>query len=544
MAIALPPPITPQPASAVELRTESQQQQALQLDYKGTLLHVFGGKPPPEEQLRRAVASADNLSDAIRAVGYAYYLDGTPAALVSYAAVLGYEKDVYIRVIPGRVSEVTGPPRLLPYFDNLKNGKPLSSSALEADRALADSLSNRAGEQYQPQFKPAGGDQAGGDEVILDLGQPTPGPHQLSAAASFSNYGNRYAGPELVGAGLRASLASGDELGVSGVSDARFLGFGGNRYQEGDAAWSRVSRYGVFGLQGQYADFRENLQGYQLDGKLDAIGATWLYPLYADFQHRLNLQAKLERDHEAVDEIATVSVNSCNLLGDLLGLLGLVSCTDSTTLEAEALSEQYNSAELSLNYVSRSEHDGRTNELQAALALRKGLGPSHASESTANLGYLALRPSLTARYSFTPHWAVLGEGSAQFSDGSVPQQQEFVIGGPANLHAYTSGAGVGDHGETGRISVEWKGLGDSWTERYGIRPHAFVEYGSATLHHLPMGGSGTVSLADAGLSTELRFTSWLSGGLSAARSFHSQGAQYSPNGLDKKYVFFQVAAKY
>lgn len=540
MAIALPPPITPQPASAVELRAESQQQQALSIDFKGTQIHVFGERMPPAERLRQAVAAADNLSDAIRAIGYAWYLDGTPAALVSYAAVLGYARDVYVRVIPGRISDVTGPARLLPYFDNLKSGKPLSASALESDRALADGLANRAGEQFQPQFKPAGGDQ-----VALDLGQPAPGPHQISAAASFSNYGNRYAGPELVGAGLRGSLASGDELSLSGVGDARFLGFGGNHYQEGDGAWSRVSRFGVFGLQGQYADFRETLSGYQLDGKLDSISASWLYPLYADFQHRLNLQARIERDHESIDEIATVGVNSCNLLGDLLQLLGLVGCTSSTTVQAEALSEQYNSAELALSYVSRSEHGGRTNELQGALALRKGLGPAHATQSAANLGYLAVRPSLSARYSFTPHWAVLGEGSAQFSDGSVPQQQQFVIGGPSSLHAYTSGAGVGDRGQNARLSLEWKGGGDSWPERYGIRPHLFVEYGTATLDHGAAGGAAaSVSLADAGLSTDLRFTSWLSGGVSAAQSFYSHGAQYSPNGLEKKYLFFQIAAKY
>jgi hemolysin activation/secretion protein len=540
MAIALPPPITPQPASAVELRTESRQQQALSIDYKGTQIHVFGGNLPPADKLRRAVAAADNLSDVIRAVGYVYYLDGYPAALVSYAVVLGYEKDVYVRVTPGKVSEVTGPAELLPYFNNLKNGKPLTAQALESDRALADGLSNRAGEQFQPQFKPAGDDQ-----VVLDLGQPAPGPRQFSAAASFSNYGNRYAGPELVGAGLRASLSSGDELGLSGVSDARFLGFGGNHYQEGDAAWSRISRFGVFGVQGQYADFRENLSSYQLDGKLDSISATWLYPLYTDFQHRLNLQAKLERDHEAIDEIADVGVNSCNLVGDLLQLLGLVSCTSSNTVEAEALSEQYNSAELTLSYVGRSEHDGRTNELQAALALRKGLGPAHAAGSAARLDYLAIRPALSARYSFTPHWAVIGEGSAQFSGGTAPQQQQFVIGGPTSLHAYTSGTGVGDRGENGRISVEWKSDGDSWTERHGIRPHAFVEYGTATLDHGAVGGAAAaVSLADAGLSTDLRFTSWLSGGLSAAQSFYNHGAQYSPNGLDKKYVFFQLAAKY
>jgi hemolysin activation/secretion protein len=540
MAIALPPPITPQPASAVELRAESLAQQSLLIDYKGTHIHVFGSKLLPAERLSKAVAGADNLSDAIRAIGYAYYVDGYPAALVSYAAVLGYEQDVYIRVVPASVSEVTGPAPLLPYFNNLKNGKPLTAHALEHDRALADGLATRAGEQLQPQFTPSGADQ-----VVLDLGQPTDSQRQLAAAASFSNYGNRYAGPELVGLGLRRSFSSGDELSLSSVSDGRFLGFGGNHYQEGDGGWSRVSRFGVFALQGQYADFRENLSGYRLDGKLDALSASWLYPLYADFQQRLNLQARFERDHEAVDEIATLSSNSCNLIGDLLQLLGLINCTDSTTVDLEALSEQYNNTELALSYVGRSQHDDRSSELQAGVAVRKGLGPGHVASSNADLGYLLWRPSLSARYGLSAHWSLLADGNAQFSGNAVPQQQQFVIGGPSSLHAYTSGAGVGDRGENARLGVEWKGSGDSWVERYGIRPRLFVEYGSTTLGHgTPAGSPISVSLADVGLATEVRFTSWLSGGLSAADSFYRHGEQNSPNGLEKKYVFFQLAAKY
>jgi hypothetical protein len=543
MAIALPPPIEPQEASPVELREQWLQQPQLELDFKGMRLHVFGAHLVPAARLRQAVAVCASLSDAIRTVAYLHYAGGYPASLVSYAAVnAGGAYDIYVRVVPGRVREVAGPPALLPYFSNLGGGQgPLTDAGLEQDRALADGYTERAGEQYKPVFT-----RLGGDEVRLDLGQPAPGPRQTAVVGSFSNYGNRYAGPYIALAGLRQDFSSGDELSLSGGASVRFLGLGGGRsepYHEGDAGWSRVTRFGVFALQGRYAEFSQEVQGFHLDGKLDAYSAGWLYPLYSDFRQRFNVQARVLREHEAVQTPEQTA--SCNALGSLLELLGLVSCPLVQSPGGEVLSELYNSAELGLSYVGHSQHGEYQSELQAGLLLRKGLGPHHAGESSASLDYFLVQPSFSLRVPFTARWTALADGSFQLSNNVLPQQEKFVLGGPTSLHAYEAGSGIGDHGENLRLGLEWKGTADSWTERYGIRPRAFAEYGSARLEATALGaGDGRVTMADAGLATDLRFTSWLGGSLSAAQSFYRRGADNSPDGLATKYVFFQLAAKY
>lgn len=543
LAIALPPPITPQQGSVVELRAQSQVQHGQVIEYrKGTRIHVFGAPAADPDQLRQAVVAAETLSDAVRTIGYVYYVSGYPATLVSYAASLQAVVDIYVRVVPCRVTDVSGAPELRAYFSDLKDGQaPLTAARLEADRALADGLAQRAGVQYQPRFVPAGD-----GRVVLDLGQAHPDQRQPYVLGTFGNYGNRYAGPYLATASLRDSFSSGDEFTLSGGASVRFLGLGGAHsepYHEGDAGWSRVTPYGVFALQGRYADFSQSVQGVRFNGKLSSGSVSWLYPLYSDFQQRLNVQGKFERDHEAID--APVATAGCNPLGGLLSLLGLSSCPVTVSSGGEALSEQYNSAELGLSYVGRVQHGERQAELQAGLLLRKGLGPHQSAGSGASLDYFLWQPSFSARYAFTPHWSVLGDGSFQFANSVLPQQQMFVIGGPASLHAYQAGAGIGDHGENLLLGLEWKGYDDSWVERHGLRPRGFVEYGATSLARRSVGDpNGTVAIADVGAAADLRFTSWLAGSLSLAQPVYRRGEESSPDGLAGKYVFFQLAAKY
>jgi hypothetical protein len=545
MAIALPPPIPPQEGSVAELRQQLQGQQELLIEYKqGVIIHVFGSQLVAADRMHQAVVAAANISDAVRTVGYIYYVSGYPATLVTYAETGQYIADIYVRVVPGRVRDVTAPPALLPYFSNLKGGKaPLTSAALEADRAPADGLTERSGEQYKPVFRPVAA-----DEVVLDLGDVAPGNRQTHVLGTFGNYGNRYAGPYLATAGVTQSFSSGDEVTLAGATSVRFLGLGGEHsepYHEGDGAWSRVTPLGVFGLQGRYADFSQTVQGYRFDGTITSGNATWLYPLYSDFQQRLNLQGKFERDHETISTPMVATPGNCTLLGGLLDLLGIPSCTAAGTAGGEVLSELYNSAELNLSYVKRIQHGDHQAELQAGLTLRKGLGPHQLDGSAASLNYFLWQPSFSARYSLSTHWSMLGDGSFQFSNSVLPQQQKFVIGGPTSVHAYETGVGIGDHGGNLRLGVEWKGYDDSWIEHYGIRPRGFVEYGSSTLEHIAPGDpNGTVAIADVGAAVDVKFASWLGGSLSLAQSIYSRGAESSPDGLAKKYVFFQLAAKY
>ncbi len=516
MAIALPPPITPQPAPLAQLRAHPAHE--VLLDFRGVRIHLSGplieAGVVSRERLQKEISSLDTPSEAVREIGYLHYVAGYPATLVSYA--VGDDKDLYVRVSSGHVQSVKGPAAISGYFGNLVSTTWLKADRLERDRTLADALSDRGGQTFKSELRPVGG-----EAVVFDLGEPADSGHQTAAVAEFSNYGNRYAGPYLFDVGLRHSFASGDELSVAGVTSTRFLGLGGSHsepYHEGDLGWSRISSFGVFGLQGRYADFQQHLPGGVIDGKLDNASLSWLLPLYADFQRRLNFTGSV--DHS--DQTARVEADDTRLLA-----------------------ERYFSVGTDLSYVQRIEHNDRRTEIRVELGLRHGLGQESSTETAANQDYFLLRPSFSLRYSINPHWTFAGEGNFQLSGSALPQQEQFVLGGPGTLHAYEAGVGVGDRGGNLRLSTEWKDSGDSWIARHQLKPRLFAEYGSAVRSHGAADGStARVALADVGADVEMHLTHWLAGTLSVAQSVYDHGGEFSPDGLAKKYVFFQLAAKY
>lgn len=542
MAIALPPPPTPQQGELPALRAEASREPSIAIDYRGVRLCIFGSQLVTEERLREAVGQAASLSDAIRAIGASYYRAGYPATLLSYAADRGGQATVYVRVVPGKVSEVRGAEELRPWFRDLPQHAPLTDAQFEGDRDGADILSTRAGQRYEPAFVPAGR-----DSVVLDLGQPRPGPAQTTAAASFNNYGNRYAGPYLANLGLRHSFGSGDEFSLGGSTALRMLGLGGDHagpYHGADAAWSRITRLGSFGVQGRYADFEETADNFRFKGRLHEIGLIWRYVPYTSFSQRLGLEGRLLHDREALGAPAQAATVSCDPLSTLLAQLGLANC-QAVRGGADVFEEHYDSAELSLAYAWRSTQAQHQLEFNAGVLLRKGLDGGRTPGTGAGRSYFLWQPALSLRYALSPRFTLAAAGNAQFSGAVLPQQQQYLIGGPTTLHAYLVGAGVGDQGETANLGLEWNGEDGSLAQRLSLHPRLFVEYASSTHRGTALGEpAGTVRLGDAGLALDLSPLPGMVVSFSISRPILEQGGRFSPDQLQSRLMYFQLAAAF
>lgn len=532
MAIALPPPLPPQEAPAYELATQAQDEIVVQ--HGGVQLHVYGPRLADAETLRDAAASATNLSEAIRAIGRAQYLAGYPATVLSYA-VTGSD-DVHLRLLPGRVQEITGPPQLVAYFASLRDGGPLSVRELELARSLAGAHADRAGEDYRPQFR-----WLGGDEVALDLGAAHAGPSRTTLAATLNNHGNRYAGPYLAAAGLRQSLRSGAEFTLSGGGSLAGLDDeDAEPYWEAAAGASRTGAPGIFALEGRYADFRQRLAAPAapaLDGRVYSATLSWLRPLHADFLQRLNLQLQLGHSDEAIAAPPAPD----GLLQQLLRLLGLLP---SSAQDDDLLRERYQSAEVALSYAARFSWLPRPTEIEAGVAARAGIGGDFTG-SAAEAHYLLWRPTLLLRQYLASQWAAVAEARFQFSDDRLPRQEQWILGGPSGLHAFQTGAGLGDEGSNLRAAFEWQAEAGSWLRAHEFAPRLFVEYGTAE-RAVPDFGlpAGRVEIADAGLEIGARLAPALHASVSAAWPIHRRGAAASPDGLDAQTFFFQLSARY
>jgi hypothetical protein len=504
MAIVLPPPVIPQQGDAAQLQSAASAVQTVGFqDYR---VHVFGSQAVPLDEVKRVIAQAETVSDAVRAIGYAWYVAGYPATRVNYALV---DHDLYVQVQPQRLISVQAPPLLMPYFDDLpRKPGPLRDTQLEMARALADGLTERAGEDYKPQLKPLKD-----DGVVLDLGAPAPGAHQTQFTGEFSDYGNRYSGRYLVDALLRQAFASGDELQLGGTGSIRGLTENSQPYWEGEGSWSHLTTSGVFGLQTRYIDY-DQATGTPQHGRIWYGAGTWLFPLYADFRRRLTLQTRLDYSNQRSERRDT---------------------------GAELLSEIYYSAELTGAYVERRQWSGREFEWQFNVTGRHGLGNDAVGADPANLSYWVLRPSAAARYAPVPQWSFALEGAGQFSRSTLPQQEQLVIGGPDSLHAFAPGVGVGDHGGNARLSAEWRG----WQgRRFDLRPKLLAEYGlTALAHETPDAPSGTLQLADVAAEVELRYRGWLQARFSAAKHVFANGEENSPDALSKTFYYFKLAFK-
>lgn len=520
MAIELPPPIEPVLAPLEQVLVPAIGDSTI--DYQGVAIHVTGpdGRLAPAQRaaLARLVAEAPSISDAVRVIGRYFYLSsGLPAAITRYA--VSDSRDLFVHVSAGHVAVVDAPDPLRPYFAALVHAEPLRAAELERARVLGDAVSERGGLRYQPQFR-----LREGDAVTLEFGPAVATVPQTAVYADVSNYGNRYAAPYLLDAALRQSFASGDELSLAGTTSLRVLGLGGSHsepYHGGSLGWSRVTTLGVFSVAGRLADFRQSVPQGVFDGRIGGGTLGWLFPIHADINRRINSELKFERNHERL------------------------TATPTAPGSGYTASETSNTAAWTLSYTQRLEAWTGQAEVSASVSLRKGIPGGSSVETAASTGYFVWQPSLDARLGLGAGFSAIGSASGQFGGSVVPQLEQFVIGGPQSLHAYQSGAGAGDTGAAGRLGIEWRDSDGSWLETYGIRPQLFAEYGTARLRRTELGTSaGRIEAADVGIETGLRFADWLGGTLSVAESIHENGGSRSGNELARRYVFFQLVAKY
>src|SRR3569623_1806507 len=94
------------------------------------------------------------------------------------------------------------------------------------------------------------------------------------------------------------------------------------------------------------------------------------------------------------------------------------------------------------------------------VAIRKGFGKNGSNIDQNNLplhgdqSYLLFRPSALLKFFWTNNIATGLEASAQFSSDTLPEQQQWVLGGVGSLTSSLPGVVVGDKGYLGRVYTE------------------------------------------------------------------------------------------
>lgn len=517
MSVELPPPPQPQLGSVETL--QSQAGSGVTVSFQTYQIHVSAANVLTEAEIRNAVGVANDLSNAVRNIGAAAYLAGFPAAQVTYALS---GQDLFVLVSPGKISGIRASDRLKPYLDGMQNADPLTPAALEGHRALASIAADREGITVYPVFVADG---SGGQ--VLDFEQNIKEKDPTAVKAELSNVGNRYASRYFLDLDLKTDSVWGDEFHAfwrHGLSQLDSNGRDGD-YNEQDLAWNRVTPYGVFGVGGRYVNYFFHAATLPIDGRIYTGEVNWLYPLYADFTRRLTVQAKADR------------TDSRKNLQDTVGAFPA-----GTQLQHQL----YTSGEVDLSYAQNFAFIAHRWSIEGAVSVRKGFGGDETNNAQilADQGYLLYRPALRLKFYWNESIASGIEGSGQFSNDSVPEQQQWVLGGVSNITSSLPGTSVGDKGYLARVFTEV-----TTPTIYGVTftPKVFVEQGGAKFAQPTVFNGqpvGTQTLIDAGAELGFKFTRFVDGSLSYAHTFTDRNISQATRDSSKAQLYFRLAAKF
>lgn len=510
MAISFPDALPPQQASL----TVSQDSAQAVLTFRGFRIHLSGAAPVPQATLQRAIERAEDLSAALRVLSSEYQRAGYPAARLYYMLA---GEDLFVAADLGRVTEVVAPEPLVDYFSSVPAHRPLQDTDLEPARILGSLHADRAGLALTSVLEP------GIEGSVLRLQSDEPEVAAARLRAEINNYGNRFTGRHFFELDARRGLSSGDEFNAGWKTSLSALNEDrrADEYNDYRAGWSRVTPAGVFGVAVSAADYAFDVArllpgaSAPAEGRIVQAETAWLYPLIAGQGYRWLVDARLDYTYK-----------KSNL-------------RDGAVLQKE----EYASAEGGLSFIWETDWFGAPATLETGAQIRRGLGDEDEADA-ANLGYLLLRPRLTTGVSLDDHWDLQLDTEVQLTDDTVPEQSQWVLGGPERLAAYLPGIAVGDSGGWGRLQLTYFSggslLGIEWI------PRAFVEYGYAR-YETPMAEirpAGTVELSDAGAQLDLRYRDWLRGSIGVARGLGESGISAARADEGKANFYFRLAATF
>ncbi|MGE0107625.1 MAG: ShlB/FhaC/HecB family hemolysin secretion/activation protein, partial [Thiomonas sp.] len=250
----------------------------------------------------------------------------------------------------------------------------------------------------------------------------------------------------------------------------------GSRYDAVNAGASVVTPWGFYGLNFARSTYRVGLVAAPLypTGETQTWGLTGSQLVYGSPGLRISTTQGLTH----VSNLTTVFQN-------------LYTLTD----------QKYNYASIGLQISKNITAFKLSGVINAGVTYNAGLsGPiGTLTKTTPGL------PTSRFRYwGLTSNWQQTLPGgwsgnlalNGQWGENTLPQNQQWVLGGYGSLTAWTPGVLVGDGGYLLRATLqsptwEWKG--------WQVSAQGFAEQGAVTNHYIPAGAAGWQMLADVGL---------------------------------------------
>jgi len=483
------PPIPPEAAPQVVMVAPAKQAaEPIVVESHDYRYVVSGNALLAPEIIVTTLAAAETPKDAVESLNQAYRKAGYLLTALR-AAVDG--KRVAIQVIHGRITEEDLTPSLAAFYAGIEGREDLDRNTLIRKSALAENYAARQGVRPKVNFAPA--QEVGGSKIIVTE-EPIEGAKPWNAGLGFNNLGSRYSSRYVAQGNAAVRPGAGTELtatytqGLPGLAQES----AGSLYHAGGIGASIVTPWGLYGASYTNTQYligealRDPNNPEQLlhpDGDITTWGFNGTQLAFANETARWTFAESFAY----TDNYAFVT------LGD----------------QAVVTQDQhYGVLAVGTNFSNSFAVLGENASFSAGLTVSKGLSPHSGTflprlpetpvepgaptpRFTLIQGTLSYTQPLPMGYSAGLTW------TGQWADATLPQNQQWVLGGFGNLTAYMPAVLVGDNGTLARASLytppwQWSGL--------SVTGGAFVEAGMVRPHYSREGTPVARGLGDAGLS--------------------------------------------
>lgn len=497
--MALPVIFTPppHPQHVVEHKLSSYAGQAVSVESHGWDYVLTGNSLLKPSDLRSIIKAAVNPQNAVSDLLVAYRKAGYLLVAVTASTAISkhrHERNrgitgrngkaadivpaikkgaVHVYVIEGRITSEVMPNDIRPYYSGLAGTAGLTVNQITRRAVLAGEFAKRNGKALQQNVKPAS--QPGGSDFDV-TSRVLPGYKQVSGVLQLGNYGSRYLSTYVTGVNLTMFPGDGAKLTANyiGGQPSWTRDSGGSSYRASGFGYSKVTPWGIYGgsLQTTYYRLGKVSAPLYNQGNITLINLTGKQLLFADASSQLWLT---EGFHRVSDRIDVYS-----------GYYTL-------------LAQQYNYLSMGVKYSRAYHFGGLPAGFDFDYTYNLGISPRSGTfsiyqENTAPTPRFSYHQfDLTVEQSL-PH-GFMGQLSlrGQWAYDTLPQDQQWVLGGFGSLSSYHAGLIAGDSGYAARLMLQ------APAQELGVMsvsPNVFVEQGGARYRYIK---SPWVSALDYGL---------------------------------------------
>ena len=473
------PPFLPtaQPPAIHVMAPPAHGTHSLSLKSHGYHYLVTGNTLLPSSILRQAIEKSADPQKAVGAINNAFHAAGYFLVAVK-AEVQG--KSIHVEVVQGQISEEHIAPGLGWFYTGLRDQNDLTVNDITYRSVLADAYATRNGQRMQAGFSPAA---TPGGSAFTIATSPIPSYSPVSGTLLFGNYGSRYASRYLAGANVALHPGKGVELnanymaGLPGLSSAS----SGSQYYVGGVGFNTITPWGVYGFNTQWTHYRIGEAAAPLypTGNIFTWSATGSQLLYASAKSRWNIN----EGYTHVDNVVTVFAGSYTL-------------TD----------QHYDYYSVGTQYSRAITFLGQGGSVSGAFTYNQGISGRRGTLITDAPGapspqFHYFDTSLSYQQSLPLGMTLSLNASGQGAFDTLPQQQQWVLGGFGSLSAWYPGVLTGDSGYTGRMLLQSPAY-----HHYGftLNGNLFAEVGGVTTTYLAPHSNPWQSLSDVGIGVNLQ----------------------------------------